>query len=102
MTHSINTAITLAQQGKIEAALDDLFEQVDTWCYAGKWGDIDQLLLISPTKMGLELAIGLLSIAFSAKENLSNYMFFLKMTKEFALITNDPERVNKLLIGFDK
>lgn len=89
----------LDYHGKVDAALDHLFEWVDDELQAGMFQTVDDLLFaVQPDRCGTTLLLGILTITGAAREKLPSRARFYESVSN-VLHQRHPGRVERLLHG---
>jgi hypothetical protein len=85
----------------IDDGIDIIYNFIDDLCLEGDFLTVDKFLSIcQPEKLGITYSIAVLSITNAAKDILKERKSFFDKTKEYFILV-DPERVDRLLSGFE-
>lgn len=88
---------SLAENGKMEAALDCLFDEIEIMCINEEFEALDDLILDCPISPPT-IAIGLLTMTLAAKPYLKNREALYNRIEEYFKKVC-PDRIEGLLIG---
>jgi len=79
----LDNARRLDNQGKTDAALDLIFDQIDEMMLAGQFAKVDQILKnLVPDNYSVELLLGLLTITSPAKNILTHRQEFFQQVEQ--------------------
>ena len=102
MNPTIQYAIKLAKIDKHDDAWEILVEAVDRLYQDDNFRGMDELFLIPPEKLGLQLSIGLLAATWALQDRLRYYFYFLNRAREMGLRSGNPDESERILLKFQR
>lgn len=99
-TSWVSAAYELDKSGKVDEALDVIYDNIDSMLSGGDFIEINRLLgMISITDLSVDLVLGILTSTLPARDRLENRQHFFQIAKECLL--SQGLYGEEILVGLD-